>query len=122
MRTPSPWVSLRSGEHKTKKSDVRALEYPQQSNVTISLAGIAYTAAMMEPEAANSTNTFSYQKIFSDDDFIAAGVLVLPVDGEKPMKGTKDNTYVRILLYPFSDVAMTHKLGILRCFSAIWEP
>ncbi|KAF9515077.1 hypothetical protein BS47DRAFT_1449428 [Hydnum rufescens UP504] len=58
---------------------------------------MVYTAAMMEPEAANSTNTFSYQKIFSDDDFIAAGVLVLPVDGEKPMKGTKDNTYSWII-------------------------
>lgn len=75
----------------------------------IVLAGIAYTAAMMEPEAANSTNTFSYQKVFSDDDFIASGVLALPVGGEKPMKGTKDNTYVRIYLCYFSGIAVDLK-------------
>lgn len=60
------------------------------------ISGVAFTAAMMSPTSA-AGNQFAYQKIYGDDDFIASGVLTLPVHGEKPLKGTKDNTYVRIL-------------------------
>jgi centromere protein C len=66
--------------------------------MTTVFAGIAFTSAMIKPQTANSTDSFLYQKVFSDEDFLAAGVLALPVNGEKPMKGTKDNTYVRTYL------------------------
>ena len=38
---------------------------------------------------------FSFQKIFGDGDFLAAGQLIIPPDSTKPTKGTKDNTFVR---------------------------
>lgn len=54
------------------------------------------TARMVHPtDAANSD--WKFAKVFGDDDFIAAGVLVIPPKGRKPSKGTKDNTYVRDL-------------------------
>jgi centromere protein C len=37
---------------------------------------------------------FKFQKIFGDSDFIAAGMVSIPVGGQKPSKPTKDNTYV----------------------------
>lgn len=40
-------------------------------------------------------NGFKFQKVFGDASFVAAGMLEIPVGGEKPSKPTKDNTYVR---------------------------
>ena len=47
----------------------------------------------VEPEPAIG-GEFAFKKLFGDDDFIASGVITFPVGGKKPMKGTKDNTYV----------------------------
>ena len=48
---------------------------------------------MVQPrEAANSS--WLFDKIFGDDDFIAAGQLIIPPKGRKPSKAAKDNTYV----------------------------
>ncbi|THH12011.1 hypothetical protein EW145_g281 [Phellinidium pouzarii] len=58
---------------------------------------LAFTAKMVIPRSATN-NDFSYQKIFGDGEFIAAGQLILPVGGKKPSKGTKDNTYVFYLI------------------------
>jgi centromere protein C len=49
---------------------------------------------MIEPKAA-ANNDWFFQKVFGDGDFIAAGHLIIPPQGRKPSKGTKDNTYVR---------------------------
>jgi centromere protein C len=38
-----------------------------------------------------------YQKVFGEDQFIAAGVVFIPVGGKKPGKHSKDNSYVRRL-------------------------
>jgi len=38
--------------------------------------------------------SFSYQKIFADHEFIAAGQLSVPPGSSKPGKSTKDNTYI----------------------------
>lgn len=57
------------------------------------LAVIAHTAAMVDPKTPEGAS-YSFQKIFMDGDFIAGGVLNLPVGGKKPNKGAKDNTYV----------------------------
>lgn len=49
---------------------------------------------MLKPKPV-ATNDWSFQKVFGDADFIAAGVLIIPPNAKKPSKGTKDNTYVR---------------------------
>jgi centromere protein C len=54
---------------------------------------LAFTAKHVEPEPAIG-GEFAFKKLFGDDDFIASGVITFPVGGKKPMKGTKDNTYV----------------------------
>ncbi|KDR73744.1 hypothetical protein GALMADRAFT_251561 [Galerina marginata CBS 339.88] len=54
---------------------------------------IAWTAKMVEPKLAADRN-WSFDKIFGDDDFIAAGQLIIPPRGRKPSKAAKDNTYV----------------------------
>ncbi|KAH9482624.1 Inner kinetochore subunit cnp3 [Psilocybe cubensis] len=54
---------------------------------------IAWTAKMVEPRMAADKN-WSFDKIFGDDDFIAAGQLIIPPRGRKPSKAAKDNTYV----------------------------
>jgi centromere protein C len=49
---------------------------------------------MLKPKPAANAD-FSFQKIFGDGNFMAAGQLVIPPGGSKPTKGTKDNTFVR---------------------------
>lgn len=44
---------------------------------------------------SSDPNGFKFQKVFGDASFVAAGMLEIPVGGEKPSKPTKDNTYVR---------------------------
>ncbi len=39
-------------------------------------------------------HNWSFDKIFGDDEFIAAGQLIIPPKGRKPSKAAKDNTYV----------------------------
>jgi centromere protein C len=56
------------------------------------LLGIAWTAKMVEPKMS-TRNDWSFDKIFNDGDFIAAGQLVIPPKGRKPSKQAKDNTY-----------------------------
>ena len=48
-------------------------------------------------EAAD--NSWLFDKIFGDDEFIAAGQLIIPPKGRKPSKAAKDNTYVSLLSY-----------------------
>ncbi|KAJ7271421.1 Mif2/CENP-C like-domain-containing protein [Mycena haematopus] len=58
---------------------------------------VAFTAKMFDPAPANAKDpddVWSFQKIFEDADFMAAGQLVIPVGKRKPSKGTKDNTYI----------------------------
>jgi len=54
---------------------------------------IAYPARMVNPKLAADGGWY-FDKIFSDDDFIAAGQLIIPPSGRKPTKAAKDNTYV----------------------------
>jgi len=67
---------------------------------------VAFTAAMIAPRAVNN-QLYRFQKVFSDGDFMAAGVLEIPVGAKKPLKPARDNTYmlyctqgaVRVLVY-----------------------
>ncbi|TEB18934.1 hypothetical protein FA13DRAFT_1744891 [Coprinellus micaceus] len=54
---------------------------------------IAWTAKMVNPQPV-ANNTWSFDKIFGDADFIASGQLVIPPNSRKPSKATKDNTYI----------------------------
>ncbi|KAI0797485.1 Mif2/CENP-C like-domain-containing protein [Abortiporus biennis] len=54
---------------------------------------LAYTHRMLHLKAATNGD-FLFQKVFGDNDFIAAGQLVIPPGSQKPTKGTKDNTFV----------------------------
>jgi hypothetical protein len=47
---------------------------------------------MVQPRMA-ATNNWSFDKIFHDDDFIAAGQMIIPPRGLKPSKEAKDNTF-----------------------------
>ena len=51
---------------------------------------------MVHPKQAANAN-FLFQKAFGDSDFMAAGQLVIPPQGQKPTKGTKDNTFVCLI-------------------------
>ncbi len=61
-----------------------------------SLVGIALTTKMVRTKQAANAD-FAFQKVFGDSDFMAAGQLLIPPNGLKPTKGTKDNTFVRDL-------------------------
>ncbi|KAI0345117.1 hypothetical protein BDW22DRAFT_1353994 [Trametopsis cervina] len=66
------------------------LEYPTNEEVT---KRVAFTAKMVNPKLAANAQ-FSFQKIFGDGNFMAAGQLIIPPGGTKPTKGTKDNTFI----------------------------
>ncbi|KAJ1309438.1 hypothetical protein OPQ81_006214 [Rhizoctonia solani] len=53
---------------------------------------IAFPGARVEFNP--SDGPFSFQKIFGDSDFFAAGVMKIPVGGKKPNKPSKENTFV----------------------------
>lgn len=48
---------------------------------------------MVDPRPAVNQE-FSFQKIFGDGNYMAAGQLIIPPDGEKPSKNTSDNSFV----------------------------
>ncbi|TFK63356.1 hypothetical protein BDN72DRAFT_826706 [Pluteus cervinus] len=54
---------------------------------------IAFTASMIDPRPI-ANQEWSFQKIFGDGEFIAAGQLLIPPHVRKPSKGAKDNTYI----------------------------
>lgn len=58
---------------------------------------MAFTAAMVNPKPAEKDD-FLFQKIFGDGDFIAAGQLLIPPGKKKPVKPSRDNSYVFYLI------------------------
>ena len=56
-------------------------------------------------DAANAS--FKFQKIFGEGSFLAAGQLLIPPEGSKPTKNTKDNSFVSnsvLCCWPLADV------------------
>lgn len=49
---------------------------------------------MMNP-TPTLNNKFSFQKIYTELDYLAGGILMIPSGQQKPMKPAKDNSYVR---------------------------
>lgn len=62
------------------------------------LAGIAFTENMMDPKPAFN-NQYQFQKIYQELDYLAGGILDIPVGGRKDTKPAKDNSYVRSNFY-----------------------
>ena len=58
------------------------------------VAGIAFTKKMIDPRPTHN-NSFMFQKIYTELDYLAGGILQIPAGGEKPQKPAKDNSYVR---------------------------
>ncbi|KAJ7770942.1 Mif2/CENP-C like-domain-containing protein [Mycena maculata] len=72
------------------RPDADVLDYSSGEPVT---RRVAFTARMFKPAPVAGGQWF-FEKIFGDGDFMAAGQLVIPAQGRKPAKGTKDNTYI----------------------------
>jgi len=70
---------------------------------------------MVKPRPAANAD-WSFDKIFGDGEFIAAGQLVIPPNGRKPSKASKDNTYVSFMMPSTSaSCLILHVLpGVLR--------
>ena len=56
---------------------------------------IAFTAKMVSPKPSTS-GTIMFQKVFTELDYLAGGVLLIPAGTAKPLKASKDNSYVRL--------------------------
>jgi hypothetical protein len=52
-------------------------------------------------DQAGDPNSFQFQRVVKDSDFIAGGIMHIPVGGGKPLKPAKDNFYVGLSLPPF---------------------
>lgn len=55
--------------------------------------GVAFPKTRLDPKPVAGSD-FKYQKVFGEDQFIASGVVFIPVGGSKPSKQSKDNSYV----------------------------
>jgi centromere protein C len=60
--------------------------------------GIAWPDRLVKLKKAEN-DEFSFQKVFNDGEFLAAGILEIPPNGMKPSRSTKDNTYASHRLY-----------------------
>lgn len=58
---------------------------------------IVYTAGMLDPQPARKGEFLSH-RLFDNERWMAAGYLIIPPNGEKPRKPTKDNIFVFFLI------------------------
>lgn len=58
-------------------------------------SGIACPISQVRPKSATNS-PFAFEKVFGVDEYMAAGILEIPVGGSKPTKPTKDNNYVSV--------------------------
>lgn len=47
---------------------------------------------MLDPKATK--HGYRFQRVFTDGEFMGAGLLIIPPGEKKPLKPAKDNTYV----------------------------
>ncbi|THU87257.1 hypothetical protein K435DRAFT_730030 [Dendrothele bispora CBS 962.96] len=79
---------------------------------------ITCLAKAVDPQPA-ANNEWLFQKIFGDDQFIAAGQLVIPKDGKKPSKSAKDNTYIFYIIEGAINLRV-HESSLLLCTGAMF--
>ncbi|WVQ93620.1 hypothetical protein IAU59_000696 [Kwoniella sp. CBS 9459] len=65
-------------------------DYPSTNEVH---RRVACTKAKLEPRAV-SKGAYQYQKVFGEGQFMAAGVVYIPIGSSKATKPSKDNAYV----------------------------
>ena len=98
-----------AGWDKDTEAIGHVLDYPSKVEVR---RRIAFTTQMSRDPPAKKAD-YSYQKIYSDGDNVAAGYIQLEPGGEKPNKSSKDNSYVRCtpcVLHPFSPLTAEAQL------------
>jgi hypothetical protein len=74
-------------------------------------AGIAFPSTQVQYRSADN-DEFYFQKIFGDGEYIAAGQLLIPPNGHKPTKLTKDNTYVYFQLASDNKLKLTFLVSL----------
>jgi hypothetical protein len=62
-------------------------------------SGIACPRSKFEPKLV-ANGDFKYQKMFGDEGYFATGMVVIPVNSQKPGKPSKDNCYVSWVSLP----------------------
>ena len=67
---------------------------------------------MIDPRPTYN-NKFMFQKIFTELDYLAGGILLIPAGCEKPQKPAKDNSYVRTDLMPLVSELTTAPTDVL---------
>ncbi|KAG6336925.1 hypothetical protein ID866_2163 [Astraeus odoratus] len=87
--TPAP-INPEEGWDDNTPSEGIVLDFLTQETVK---RRVVQTAKMFQPKSAANSSWF-FQKIFGEGDFIAAGEMLIPPDGKKPSKSSKDNAYV----------------------------
>ncbi|KAG8893830.1 hypothetical protein FRB99_001679, partial [Tulasnella sp. 403] len=81
---------------------------------------VAKTRAMLDPKTPPGQE-YSFEKVFTDAEFIAGGVLNLPKGARKPPKPSKDNTYifyciegaVRVMIHKSSFIITTNGMFMI---------
>ncbi|KAJ7071417.1 hypothetical protein C8F01DRAFT_1110447 [Mycena amicta] len=95
------------------QTDTQAMVFDFRSGEQV-LRRLAFTSRMFNPQEARVTgpdDAWSFEKIFGDDDFMAAGQLTIPPKKKKPSKASKDNTYIFYIVQGAINVTVgTHSL------------
>ena len=73
---------------------------------------------MIQPQPTYN-GKFMFQKIFTELDYLASGILQIPAGTEKPSKPAKDNSYVRRSLRMWG-TRLTN-FASFRCFTVLRE-
>lgn len=46
---------------------------------------------------ATMNGDYSFQKVFTELDYMAGGIMIIPPKKSKPLKPARDNSYVRVI-------------------------
>lgn len=56
--------------------------------------GVAFTSKMSKSASPKPYGSWTFHKVFGDEDFIASGYCFIHAGAEKSLKNVRDNTYV----------------------------
>ena len=73
---------------------------------------IARTAAQLDPKTPLGAD-YMFEKVFSDADYFAGGIIQIPVKCKKPSKPSNDNTYVCIIRRSMYLLLMSQRVAFL---------
>lgn len=68
---------------------------------------------MQDPKATK--HGYKFQRVFTDGEFLGAGLLIIPPGEKKPLKPAKDNTYVITSRAPVESIMFMADLLITIC-------